>query len=48
VEGRGADPGDLRQPRLRGQASPAPRLRHLWPVRRPGRAPPGPLRPGRR
>jgi ribonuclease-3 len=46
VEGRCADPGDLRQPRLRCQAPAAPRLRHLRPVRPPRRPSPGPLRPG--
>jgi ribonuclease-3 len=46
VEGRRADPGDLRQPRVRCQAPPAPRLRHLRPVRRPRLPSPGPLRPG--
>jgi ribonuclease-3 len=46
VEGRGADPGDLRQPRVRCEAPAAPRLRHLRPVRRARRAAPGPLRPG--
>jgi ribonuclease-3 len=46
VEGRGADPGDLRQPRVRCEAPAAPRLRHLRPVRRARRASPGPLRPG--
>jgi ribonuclease-3 len=43
VEGRRADPGDLRQPRLRCQAPAAPRLRHLRPVRPSRRPPPGPL-----
>ncbi len=43
MEGRCADPGDLRQPRLRREAPAAPRLRHLRPVRRPRRPAPGPL-----
>ena len=46
VEGRRADPGDLRQPRVRCQAPAAPRLRHLRPVRRAWRPSPGPLTPG--
>ena len=43
VEGRRADPRDVRQPRLRRQAPPAPRVRPVRPVRRQGRPSPGPL-----
>ena len=43
VEGRRADPRDVRQPRVRRQAPPAPCVRPVRPVRRPGRPSPGPL-----
>jgi ribonuclease-3 len=43
VEGRRADPGDVRQPRVRREAPAAPRVRHVRPVRRPVRPSSGPL-----